>query len=321
MLVDGTTFRTPMTALNSAHFGRSVNQTGEGGFPLVRVVLMVCAGCAAIVDAQMGSYCGAAEMRLFRNMLERLCANRLIIGDRAFGSYLSLWKISERGSHALMRHHRTRRGSTIRRLGKDDEIHLWQKPQKWQVAWQDWLAVCPDQIHVRVIRKMIRRRGYRSWELVLCTTLLDPDAHKAQDLVELYLQRWNIEVDLRSLKSEYQLDKISGKTPDVVIREIYSGMLAYTLVRNAMAESGACVRTLSHARSKHIFLETCAQMSAATALHLPALYQQMLALIRTTALCNQQRLPQPRSLIPRPRKYPELQTTRKQWRERYLAVS
>ena len=52
---------------------------------------------------------------------------------------------------------------------------------------------------------------------------------------ELYGQRWNIETDLRTLKSTLCLDQLTCSTPDMVAKEIDMGIAAYNLVRAMIA--------------------------------------------------------------------------------------
>jgi hypothetical protein len=54
----------------------------------------------------------------------------------------------------------------------------------------------------------------------------DPD-----ESLNLYGQRWNIEVDLRSLKSTLALEQLSCTTPEMVAKELNLAMAAYNLVR------------------------------------------------------------------------------------------
>ena len=56
-------------------------------------------------------------------------------------------------------------------------------------------------------------------------------------VVGLYGERWNIEVDLRSLKGELRLEQLTCTSVEMVAKEIDVAMLAYNLVRSVMGES------------------------------------------------------------------------------------
>ena len=173
---------------------------------------------------------------------------------------------------------------------------------------------------MRVITQLIERRGYRTWELRIVTTLLDPHQYPATEMILLYLERWNVELDLRVLKTHYGMAHLTGKTPDIVQKEIYSTMLACNCVLAVMSESGKAVRSLSHTRARQLILMFSERMTAAPVIHLPILYKRLLALITHAQLVSQQRLPQPRAIVQRPSTYPVLMTTRAAWRRSHHAA-
>ena len=318
-IVDGSTLQAPRSQPNSRAFGHHRNVHGRSALPLVRVLLQVCAGTGAVLDAVVsGVVC--SEMQLFKRLLGRLPAGELELLDRGFSSYLALSRIRERGSHALARLHQSRQGRCATRLGRGDELQEWRRPKPRDVSWPDWAVEAPQSMEVRVIERQVRRKGYRTWTLRLCTTLLDPALYPADELAALYLERWFIELDFRTLKGEYALDRLSGKTPAVVRREVYSGLLAYNLVRAMMAETGRAVRRLSAERARMQIIEMSSRMAEAPTLRLPALRRALLVRLGHAALTAQERPPEPRALVVTPRKFPILQGTRKQWRKQPCAA-
>jgi hypothetical protein len=318
-IVDGTTLRTPNSPQNDAGFGRSSNQTRSSRSPILRLVILVCAGCGAVLSAAAGPYVWS-EGELFLRVLREMPGGGLLIADRAYASFLTFVLVLRRGSHVLTRHNSLRRRNCIQRLGRGDEIHQWRRPGPKQVARPDLLDDCPETIKVRVITKQIERRGYRTWKLKIATTLLDPVAYPADQLAELYLRRWNIELDLRILKSEYGMARLSGRTPDVICKEIYSTMLAYNAVLAVMSESGETVRHLSHTRARKLLLNFADQMAGMLTASLPDAFRRLLALIARAKLQHQERPPEPRAIIQRPSTYPTLMTSRKAWRRAHHAA-
>ncbi len=80
-----------------------------------------------------------------------------------------------------------------------------------------------------------RRSGYR-----LVTTLTDHAAHPAADVVGLYHQRWEIETAYLELKSTLLDGRVlRARTPDGVAQEVYALLLAYQVLRLAMADATA----------------------------------------------------------------------------------
>lgn len=66
---------------------------------------------------------------------------------------------------------------------------------------------------MREVRVRHPHRGFRTRELVVVTTLLDPVAYPARDVGQLYRARWNIELDLRSLKVTLGVGVLRCKSP------------------------------------------------------------------------------------------------------------
>ncbi len=58
-----------------------------------------------------------------------------------------------------------------------------------------------------------------------------------KEISDLYWQRWNCELDIRSIKHSLRMDVLRCKTPEMVRKEIWCHMLAYNLLRGTMVES------------------------------------------------------------------------------------
>jgi hypothetical protein len=318
--LDGTTLRTPNTNANDAYFGRSCNSIRTSRSPILRMVLLVCAGCGAVLDLAIGPYV-TSELALFGQLLKTLPADGLMVIDSGFATFSVLALVRRRDSHVLARARSGRRRQLLKRLGRGDELLNWSRPLLSKVVlWADQLKECPESLTVRMITRIIERRGYRSWKLHLVTTLLDPKRYPADDLSALYLQRWNVELNLRTLKTQYGMAHLTAKTPDIVIKEIYSTVLAYNCVVATIACSGQAPRQVSHVRARELLLVYAERMVSAPTVRLPEIYQNMLNLIRTAVLLFQDRPPQPRAIVQRPSPYPMLMTTRQEWRHAYHAA-
>jgi hypothetical protein len=79
----------------------------------------------------------------------------------------------------------------------------------------------PDELQVRELRVSVKQPGFRVDELVLVTTMLDGEEYTKEELADLFLQRWNIELDLRSIKDVLQRDVLRCKAPEMVEKEIW----------------------------------------------------------------------------------------------------
>ena len=71
------------------------------------------------------------------------------------------------------------------------------------------------------------------------TTLLSPRRYSKEEIAQLYRQRWNAELDLRSIKSTLKMDVLRTETPEMVRKEVWVHLLAYNLIRLKMAQAAA----------------------------------------------------------------------------------
>jgi hypothetical protein len=106
-------------------------------------------------------------------------------------------------------------------IGSSDKLVTWPKPKKCpQGLSKDEFNALPSTITVREIYYYIVVPGFRTERVSLITTLLDT-TYSTLDIVGLYGQRWDVELDLRHLKTTLGMDILRCKTPSMVRKEIY----------------------------------------------------------------------------------------------------
>ena len=84
---------------------------------------------------------------------------------------------------------------------------------------------------------------------VLVTTLTDARSVAPLDLDALYRSRWQVEVDLRSIKVVMGMDILRAKSPAMIEKEIAVDLLAYNLVRGLMARAAAATPVIARGLS------------------------------------------------------------------------
>jgi hypothetical protein len=90
---------------------------------------------------------------------------------------------------------------------------------------------------VRLIRTLVAVPGFRTREVTLATTLIDPDLYPANTLRELYARRWNIELHFSQIKSLLEMDVLRCQSPAMVEKELQIHLIAYNLVRSLMQQA------------------------------------------------------------------------------------
>ena len=238
-LIDGTTVSMPDTASNQTAFPQNCHQKPGLGFPQARIVgvISLSTGCVNhwTVSACEGK--GTHEIVHLWRLRDAFQPGDVVIADRAYGSYFLIAALHQRGVDCVIREHQRRKSELGRAvsLGVNDQRLTWDKPKcpLWMDA--DTYAAMPEQIAVRQVRD-------RDWKIT--TTLTDPAAVKATEIAWLYRQRWQIELDFRSIKCEMQMDILRCKTPEMVQKEIAVHLLGYNLIRSAMAQAVSATMSL-----------------------------------------------------------------------------
>jgi hypothetical protein len=87
-------------------------------------------------------------------------------------------------------------------------------------------------------------REVRLADLTLVTTLFDANQVGKLELVTLYGQRWQIELDFRAIKTVMQMEVLRCKRPEMIRKEIAAHLLAYNLVRTVMARAACHTQVL-----------------------------------------------------------------------------
>ncbi len=240
-LVDGTTVSMPDTKDNQAEYPQSRVQEDGLGFPLVRLVVLMSLATALISDVAMAPYAGkeTGETALLRELLERFDPEDILLADRYYCSYFMICLLLQRNVQIVTRLHQQRTADFRRgqRLGAGDHIVEWPRPVK--PAWMDQATYdnMPKSISVREVEVQVDQPGFRTESFVVVTTLVDAKKYRQEDLAELYRKRWLAELDIRAIKISLGMDVLRSKSPEMCRREIWSCVLAYNLIRQAMLNS------------------------------------------------------------------------------------
>lgn len=241
LLGDGTTMSGPDTPENQAAYPQPNTQKPGLGFPMIRLVVLLGFATGALVGGAIGPWSGkeVGEMALLRELLDRFRPGDVFVADRAYCSYWLLAALQARGVDVAIRLHQSRRYdfSTGRRLGPDDHVVEWARPDRPDWMDKPMYHATPKTLTVREVRFQVDRPGYRTREIVVATTLSDATAYTREDLAELYHHRWRVELSIRDIKQTLGMDVLRGKTPEMLRREIWAHLLAYNLVRQVIAQA------------------------------------------------------------------------------------
>jgi hypothetical protein len=264
-VIDGTTLRTPAGAELVQQFPPGRNQHGENHWPTMSVVVFHDAYTGLAARPAWGAMYGAdavSEQQLAQQALDRLPADAVVMADGNFGIFAFAHAVAQTQRPLLFRLTVSRGGKVLDgaplRPGRRRKT-IWL-PSYWdrkkhpelpeQCALHGWVVAC--------------RNPSRPDEVLYFFTTLDL---KPARILALYKLRWNIETDLRSLKRTVGLHELTGRTPDMVEKELLLAVSAYNLVRatiyRAARRAGLNPRDYSFSAAQDAVMAAWNDLSAA----------------------------------------------------------
>lgn len=232
--VDGSQLRVPDSPENDQTFGRPRGGRGRAGYPQVRVVALMVLRSHLLAGLAVGA-CADGEVTLAASLWPTLPDDSLTIVDRGFLSYLLFHQLQSGGAH---RHWLTRAKKHLqwdrrKRLGPHDVLVDLPVHRHLRRAHPE----LPETLPARAIR--YHRRGFRPQTLL--TSLLDPVAYPAAEIVALYHERWELEIGFDEVKTHTleREEALRSRAPERIRQEIWGLAIGYNLVRLEMARVAA----------------------------------------------------------------------------------
>ena len=310
LITDGTTVLMPDTPENQAVYPQQSNQKPGLGFPITRIVGLISLSVGSVVSYSMGPYQGkgSGETSLFGQMINEIAKHDLLLADRYYCTWAIIALMMQQGSHILVQNHAQRKPDFRRgkKLGIKDHLIEWKKPKR-RPAWitQNDYDALPNEILFREFS--VKGKVY-------VTTLMNTKKYHKKELAELYTQRWQIELDFRSLKTHMKMDMLRCKSPDMVKKEIAVYLLAYNLIRASIARAAKVKnqvpRQISFMTTVQVFNEGILQLIVLSGKILKYAIDGILSAIASIPIGLQKRKAQPRAIKRRPKAYPLLNEPR-----------
>jgi len=229
--IDGTHLRVADSDENFEHFGKPGGRAGEGdaGYPQLRLVALMNLSNRLLSAVRAGPF-SESEQTLVKTLWSEIPDNSITILDRGFYSYMSLLELvgNAENRHFLIRLKSDAPFEEVKKLADGSILALIRPPKR--LVSQD--PTLPGPIEVRIISYQ-HDGGERCR---IATSLVDHVEFTAEDLTELYHERWELEVGFDELKTHMleRKESLRSKRPDGVYQELWGQLLVYNLVRREM---------------------------------------------------------------------------------------
>ena len=230
------------------------------------------------------------------------------MADRYYCTYAIIVLLQARGIPVLFPIHAKKKANfrSGTRLGARDHLIDWMKPKLKPV----WMS---KQTYSYLPESMTVREFAVNGKVYLTTLLYAKSFHK-QELALLYKQRWKIELDFRSIKTNMGMEMMRCKTPNMVRKEIAIHLLAYSIIRGNLAQAASLnekiLRELSFRSAVQLIIQASSQIVGMTGNQLKNALKNLLKAMTSTVIGKQKRKNQPRAVKRRPKPFPLLTTPR-----------
>lgn len=276
MALDGTNLDLPDTPENERFFGRPGAGRGKAAWPVAAVIALIEIGTRLTVDAFVGRYKTSEQSAAIR-LMRSLQAGMILLWDRAFVGYELYSEALKRGSHLLGRLKRNMIFEPIETLSDSSFLaKLYPSPY---ARGKNQGGVLVRIIEYTLTDPLLPGFGEKHR---LITSLLDAGLYPAKELIVLYHERWEIEIEYDEIKT-HMIDKtptLRSRTPLGCLQEIYGLLVAHMAVRTLMAEAAAKYDLdpdrLSFTGALQVISRAIPRMQAAKTELLPVFYDIML---------------------------------------------
>lgn len=228
-LGDGFILSLEDTESNRMEFPASLKGDVNQGLPKLRFMGLFDSITGTFIDGEIGKYCGKeqSEITLLKKMVPRIEKGSILILDRYFTNFFLQGLLINSDLNYVIR---ARDEFAKKTLGEsNDKIVTMAKPRGKNDLYD--VENAAEKITVRVIRGSIDRPGFRPVVIYIITSLIDKKKYSKADIEKLYLGRWNVELDIRNLKTTLEASNLRSKGPTMAIKETFVHLLTYNFIR------------------------------------------------------------------------------------------
>lgn len=265
-LLDGSSMRLEHTAALKKAYPLGDNGRQQAHWPVIRVLMAHHLGSGLAARPCWGPMAGpeaVSEQGLTEQMLERLPAGSALMADRNFAVFSVAWAAQQHKCGVLMRitdvRARKIAGQILPPAGSERRIE-WRPSRDDRRAHPELPA--DTVVRGRLIVAHITGENGQKLPLYLFSSLEEP----LEELVELYGRRWNIELDIRSLKQTLGMHSLRSKSPAMMEKELLMAIASYNLVRSvqmaAARQANLEPRHLSFSRVQAVVMTAVPRLAA-----------------------------------------------------------
>lgn len=229
--LDGVCMKVPDSKDNENHYGKPGAAQGESAFPQLRAVILVDVA-THLATAESHGHFHEGEVTLAHELIPKIRPGSLVLMDRNFHSYAIHAALKNRHVDFIARAkpHQLKACTDVRRISAGDDLLTVAVPKRARLRDPS----LPKQMTLRRITyRPLRGRT----DIVLLTSLLDPETASWDEIASTYHDRWEGESAFDEIKTHLcgcatvnQPVVFRSKTHERVEQEYYAMLIAFNVL-------------------------------------------------------------------------------------------
>ncbi|MDQ7059556.1 MAG: IS4 family transposase [Ghiorsea sp.] len=280
IVADGTGLSMPDTVENQEEWPQQKHQKVGCGFPQAALCACFNLDNGALLSYALGNK-KSHELPMLRQQSDTFKAGDIFLGDKGFCSYYDQSTFKDKGVDSvvtLARRKPVSASHAVKVIDHNDLLITWPKPKHTKASSyskDDWEQL-PESLPMRQIKVAVSQAGFRVQAFYIVTTLLDPVLYPADEIADLYFERWDVELFFRDIKTTMDMDILRCKSPAMVRKEITMHLIAYNCIQSLIVEAVAHTKQKVRRISFKASLQTIRSWSIQLAQKMPDKERQRL---------------------------------------------
>lgn len=205
------------------------NDVSSEGYPQGLLEVIIERGTGQVYDYKLTNR-HKSELSSFYEMLDRIPSKSILLLDDLYNCFEILSKCQRLDINLVVPAKRERNYELVEKLGEGDEIIRISTPKNRS----KWLDI--NEKAGKITLRRIECKSPDGENYVLFSFILDKNISK-DDIQLLYLNRWDIEIGIREVKTIMDINVLRSKTPEMALKELATSLATYNLIRKVIYAS------------------------------------------------------------------------------------
>jgi len=229
LIGDGTYLQMQDTPSIRSEYEVKYKGKGNQGYPQALLEGVIERGTGQVLGFKIANR-HLSELPLFYELMDELPSASILLLDDLYNCFEILAKSKRLGIELVVPAKRERHYQVLEVITKGDEIIQIKTPKNRS----KWLE--KNEPAQKITVRRITCISPQGTPYILHTTILDKQIDK-EEIQQLYLSRWDIEISIREIKTIMNVNILRSKTPEMALKELFVSLATYNLIRKMIYQS------------------------------------------------------------------------------------